>query len=90
LPQSTPDAYQEREKEGTMADCELLKGCLFFNDKMAPEKGVGAIFKQSYCLGDSGECARYRVAKALGREKVPQNLYPNMHERAAALIADEA
>lgn len=26
-----------------MAECELLKGCLFFNDKMPAEKGVGAM-----------------------------------------------
>ncbi len=72
-----------------MAECELLKGCLFFNDKMAPDKGVGSIYKTTYCLGDSSQCARFRVAKALGREKVPTNLYPNMHERAESLIAGE-
>ena len=73
-----------------MADCELLKGCLFFNDKMPPERGMGAIYKTTYCQGDSSKCARYRVAKTLGREKVPANLYPNMHERANSLIAGES
>ncbi len=70
-----------------MADCELLKGCLFFNDKMPPAVGLGAIYKRTYCLGDSGKCARYLVAKRLGREKVPLNLYPNMLDRARDLIA---
>ncbi len=69
-----------------MANCELLNGCLFFNDKMPPEKGVGAMYKQDYCLGDSSKCARYRVAKALGRQAVPTNLYPNMGERANTII----
>ena len=30
-----------------MADCELLKGCLFFNDKMKADEGVGKIFKKN-------------------------------------------
>ncbi len=69
-----------------MADCELLAGCLFFNDKMPDDKGVGALFKQGYCRGDNSKCARYVVAKRLGREKVPANLYPNMLERARHII----
>ncbi len=71
-----------------MADCELLKGCIFFNDKMPAQIGVGAIYKSHYCLGDSSKCARYQVAKTIGREHVPPNLYPNMHDRAQQLIVD--
>ena len=70
-----------------MADCELLKGCLFFNDKMPEETGLGALYKKNYCQGDNSKCARFVVAKALGREKVPTNLYPNMLERANEIIA---
>lgn len=70
-----------------MAECELLKGCPFFNDKMDPEKGTGAMYKNKYCLGDNSNCARYMVFKKLGREKVPANLYPNMHDRARKILA---
>ncbi|MDX9800558.1 MAG: hypothetical protein RBT69_04390 [Spirochaetia bacterium] len=70
-----------------MADCELLKGCLFFNDKMPADSGMGTIYKKKYCLGDNTKCARFMVAKSLGREKVPTNLYPNMYDRANELIA---
>lgn len=73
-----------------MADCEMLKGCLFFNDKMPDTVGLGAIYKTKYCLGDSSLCARYMVATTLGRGKVPQNLYPNMTERAHQLIAEQS
>lgn len=69
-----------------MADCEFLKGCLFFNDKMSINEGLGAIYKVRYCQGDNTKCARYVVAKKLGREKVPTDLYPNMIERADGLI----
>ncbi len=70
-----------------MADCELLKGCLFFNDKMPAETGLGALYKKNFCQGDNSKCARFVVAKALGREKVPTDLYPNMLERANEIIA---
>lgn len=69
-----------------MADCDMLKGCVFFNDKMPETKGVGALYKQRFCLDDSSKCARYIVAKTLGRDKVPSNLYPNMLEKAEQLI----
>jgi hypothetical protein len=69
-----------------MADCELLKGCLFFNDKMPMESGLGAMYKKKYCQGDNTDCARFMVAKALGREKVPLTLFPNMADEARAMI----
>lgn len=69
-----------------MENCELLEGCLFFRDKMPMEYGLGALYKKKYCLDDNTNCARYMVAKALGREKVPVDLYPNMPDRAKELI----
>lgn len=71
-----------------MSDCELLAGCLFFNDKMPMETGLGSLFKRNYCQGDYSKCARYKVAKTLGREKVPTTLYPNMFDQAERLIAE--
>ncbi len=69
-----------------MPNCECLAGCPFFNDKMKPEAGVGAIFKRNYCLGDNSKCARYMVFKQLGKQAVPSDLYPNMHDRALKIL----
>ncbi len=69
-----------------MADCELLKGCAFFNDRMPDDHGLGAIYKKKYCLGDAAACARFMIAMSVGRDKVPVNLYPNMHDQARAVI----
>ena len=69
-----------------MPDCELLKGCLFFNDKMPDNSGMGVIYKGKYCQGTFTNCARFRVAQALGRPHVPTDLYPNMLDRAQELI----
>lgn len=71
-----------------MADCELLKGCLFFNDKMPSDSGMGTIFKKKYCLGDNSTCARHIIATKLGRDKVPANLYPNMTEKAQQIFSE--
>ena len=71
-----------------MADCELVGGCLFFNDKMKDTEGLGSLYKKKYCIGDNSECARYMVAKALGRPAVPTTLYPNMTDKANNLILE--
>ena len=68
--------------------CELLSGCIFYNDKMDIESGLGKLYKQRYCEGDETSCARYTVANKIGRQNVPANLYPNMHEQAEKIIKE--
>jgi hypothetical protein len=68
--------------------CELLEGCIFFNDKMDIESGLGKLYKQRYCEGDNTICARYIVASKIGRQHVPVNLYPNMHEQAEEILKE--
>lgn len=70
--------------------CPNLNGCIFFNDKMPMETGLGAIYKRKYCLGNYEICARYKVAKALGKEKVPINLYPNQFDVAEKLLKENS
>jgi len=70
-----------------MAECELLKGCIFFNDKMKVSDELAEMYKQRFCLGDNSKCARYTVFKKLGRENVPADLFPNMFERAKKIMA---
>lgn len=70
-----------------MAECQCLPGCLFFNDKMPDTSGLGAIYKRRYCLGDHRRCARFMVFSKLGKPAVPQDLYPNMVDRAEAILA---
>jgi len=69
-----------------MANCEKLAACPFFNNKMAAIPALAEAMKQKYCRGDMSQCARYKVAQALGKEKVPGDLYPGQSERADALI----
>ena len=69
-----------------MAACELLAACPFFNDRMKPTDGLGALYKNQYCLGDNSNCARYVVFRNLGRAFVPEDLYPNMLRRANEIL----
>jgi len=67
-------------------ECENLKNCPFYKDKMDIDSGVGKLYKERYCEGDKTKCARYQVLMKLGRPAVPNDLYPNMHERAEEII----
>ncbi|HEY6838694.1 MAG TPA: hypothetical protein VI389_08130 [Geobacteraceae bacterium] len=69
-----------------MSDCEFLKGCIFFNDKMANMPSTAEIFKIRYCRGDNAECARYVVCKVKGRDRVPQDLFPNQIDVARQIL----
>ena len=69
-----------------MADCELLDGCPFFNDRLKNRSGMTELFKRQYCRTDNSECARHMVFEALGREHVPPDLFPNAVEKARQII----
>ena len=69
-----------------MTDCELIAGCIFFNDKMSEFPVTAERMKRDYCKGDNSSCARYRVFKALGRQNVPKDLFPNDTDRANKML----
>lgn len=73
-----------------MQECKNLQGCPFFNDKMAGKPALASIMKKKYCLKESTACARYIVCEALGKERVPNNLFPNMYEKAQELLSVKA
>ena len=70
-----------------MAECECLARCPFFNDRMVSMPATTEMYKRKYCRGDNAQCARYVVFKALGRERVPADLYPHELSRAQQLVA---
>lgn len=68
--------------------CEKLSTCPFYNEKMPDNKGLGAVYRKTYCDASNAKCARYMVAIALGGQAVPLDLYPNMASRAEQIIAE--
>lgn len=70
-----------------MSACESLEQCPFFNDHMANMPTTADLMKQRFCKGDNTNCARYMVFKALGKPKVPSDLFPSQIEIACEIIA---
>ncbi len=70
-----------------MPDCQLLPGCIFFNDKMANKPAMSELMKDRYCRGDQKICARFVVFEKLGRPSVPADMYPGQMERAQSILS---
>lgn len=70
-----------------MPDCELLSGCIFFNDRMANMPSTSNVFKMMYCNDNFEGCARYTVRKEAGKENVPEDLFPNQIEKAREILS---
>jgi hypothetical protein len=70
-----------------MVECVCLSKCFFFNDKMAGMPTTSEMMKKRFCLGENSGCARYMIFAALGRERVPADLFPNNTERAREILA---
>jgi hypothetical protein len=75
-------------EDDNMGDCEKISGCPFFNDRLKNMPETAMKMKKMYCHGSKNLCARYKVAMALGSERVPDHLYPDMMD-TAEFILDE-
>jgi hypothetical protein len=71
-----------------LGECEYLQTCIFFNDQMILMPGTAGIMKYKYCKRSFETCARYVLVKALGRERVPSDLYPDEGSRAQKIISE--
>ena len=70
-----------------MTICECLEKCPFFNDHMVDMPVTAEITKRRFCREDNSKCARYMVFKALGRTRVPPDLFPSQVEIAQEIIS---
>lgn len=66
-----------------MAQCDLVGGCIFFNDKMADMPAISERYKDKYCRDSFRSCARFQIYVEFGREHVPVNLFPNQEHSVA-------
>ena len=70
-----------------MTNCELLPGCLFFNNKLKNMPKLVETMKRLYCLWNYMQCARYRVSSTLSIKEVPEDLFPCDTIKAKIIIA---
>lgn len=66
--------------------CELRDTCPLFQGALDAGPAERAMFRARYCNGDYAVCARYLVFTALGRDAVPDDLYPNDRLRALSIV----
>ena len=71
-----------------MAECAFMADCPFFNGRMASMPRVAEVYSKRYCSGDSSQCAIYIVSMVLGKEKIPEDLFPSQKERALRFISN--
>ena len=73
-----------------MGRCEFIEICPFFQGKLADKPVEIEEMKKKYCEGNNLNCARYMIAQAVGKEKMPADLYPHEKAVAYAIIAENA
>lgn len=84
-----------------MGDCEKIKVCNFFEDKMQQMPSIAALFRKRLCKTDNSECAIYYLYKFLETNnyhlsaeaeekvsKVSSNLFPNEIGRIKKVISE--
>jgi len=69
-----------------MSECPNIATCPFFNDKLADRPATANLLKKSFCRSDYVTCARYIVSSRIGSTAVPADLFPNMGDRAKAIL----
>jgi UTP-glucose-1-phosphate uridylyltransferase len=69
-----------------MKKCPLLEECRFFNDIIENVPSVSARLKEQYCLGDNSTCARLLVSAEIGKEHLPDDVFPHEMEKAQKII----
>ncbi len=66
--------------------CECFENCDLFDNTTAKLPSTAKSFQDKFCKGDHGNCARYLIYKRLGKEFVPDDLFPNERGKALNII----
>ena len=69
-----------------MTTCPVLKQCRFFNDIIEDVPSISETLKNEYCLGDNSQCARYLIFLAIGKEHLPDDVFPHEVDKAEKII----
>lgn len=72
-----------------MQECELIEKCPFYNDHLQGNIEQIEEMKEKYCRKNNLNCARYMVFMALGKESMPDELFPHQKDRAYEVISQE-
>ena len=68
------------------AMCEYSALCPVFNAALDDMPHTALRYREHYCMGAVNECARFKLARALGRNNVPATLLPNQDRTARTIL----
>lgn len=71
-----------------MKKCVYLDGCKFFSMINNMDEDVAEFYMKTYCYAGTAECARKKVRESVGKEFVPEGLYPNELRCAEGIIRE--
>ncbi|HUX21245.1 MAG TPA: hypothetical protein VMW69_08385 [Spirochaetia bacterium] len=69
-----------------MYECPYVDDCTFLSRTIADLPDVAFLMKARHCERGHEACARYILAERLGRERVPDELYPNQMGKAGLIL----
>jgi len=73
-----------------MHQCPLLDTCRFMNRIRRVSSAQAKAYERAFCMSVYTDCARFKVADAIGLEHVPDALLPLEKEQAEQIIAEFA
>lgn len=73
-----------------MKSCKYLGSCGILADgNGASMPKMRSLFRERYCLNNAGQCARFRIAEAVGFAQVPEFMLPSQIEWADQIINEQ-
>lgn len=69
-----------------MCDCDFAGNCEFRKRLCEVSLDLADSYDIAYCRTAFAECARFRVASAVGLENVPPGMWPSEMDRAEQVI----
>lgn len=82
------EASDKGEVQATV--CEYFEKCNLFESGVGNLPSTSKAFQEKFCNLNNTICARYMVFVKLGKECVPEDLFPNERGRALKLIDSAA
>ncbi len=79
---------EERASRDEWTPCEYCSRCVVCTGGVGFDTRSARRYREHYCSGAWRSCARWAVARAIGIDKVPDDLLPNDHDRADTYILE--
>ncbi len=70
-----------------MPVCTYIGTCAMMRDEVGFSPEFARIMRETYCRAAFETCARYQLARMLGQDAVPEDLFPVEHARVRSFAS---